>query len=169
MIILYRACSLVISDRWSFVARCTDKATVCVRMQIYSPNKDSAYRRWIDRTESCNMYQGYHDDVIKWKHFPHNWAFVRGEFPAQTPVTRSFDIFFDLRLNKRLSKQSWGWGFETLSRPLWRHCNDICHIHSYTFFHGILPHANVTLLIKKTCAINNSAALNCKWFPLTVF
>ena len=47
------------------------------------------------------------------------------EFPAQRPVTRSFDVFFDLRLNKRLSKQSWGWWFETLSRPLWRHRNDI--------------------------------------------
>ena len=46
------------------------------------------------------------------------------EFPAQRPVTRSFDVFFYLRLNKRLSKQSWGWWFETLSRPLWRHCND---------------------------------------------
>ena len=46
-----------------------------------------------------------------------------GEFPAQRPVTRSFDVFFDLRLNKRLSKQSWGWWFETLSRLLWRHCN----------------------------------------------
>ena len=29
-----------------------------------------------------------------------------GEFPAERPVTRSFDVFFDLRLNKRLSKQS---------------------------------------------------------------
>ena len=28
---------------------------------------------------------------------------VPGEFPAQRPVTRSFDVFFDLRLNKRLS------------------------------------------------------------------
>ena len=46
-----------------------------------------------------------------------------GEFPAQRPVTRSFDVFFDLHLNKRLSKQSWGWWFETLSRPLWRHHN----------------------------------------------
>ena len=45
---------------------------------------------------------------------------VTGEFPAQKPVTRSFDVFFDLRLNKRLSKQSWGWLFETPSRPLWR-------------------------------------------------
>ena len=46
-----------------------------------------------------------------------------GEFPAQRPMTRSFDVFFDLRMNKRLSKQSWGWWFETLSRPLWRHRN----------------------------------------------
>ena len=50
---------------------------------------------------------------------------VTGEFPTQRPVTRSFDVFFDLRLNKRLSKQSWDWWFETLSCPLWRHCNDI--------------------------------------------
>ena len=48
---------------------------------------------------------------------------VPGEIPAQGPVTRSFDVFFDLRLNKRLSKQSWGWWFEPLSRPFWRHCN----------------------------------------------
>ena len=48
---------------------------------------------------------------------------VPGEFPAQRPVTRSFDVFLDLRLNKRLSKQSWGWWFETLSRLLWGHCN----------------------------------------------
>ena len=33
---------------------------------------------------------------------------VTGEFPAQKPVTRSFDVFCDLRLNKRLTKQSWG-------------------------------------------------------------
>ena len=46
-----------------------------------------------------------------------------GEFPTQRPVTRSFCVFFDLRLNKRLNKQSWGWWFETLSRPFWRHRN----------------------------------------------
>ena len=49
---------------------------------------------------------------------------VPGEFPAQRPVTPSFDVLSYLRLNKRLSKQSWGWWFETLSCPLWRHCND---------------------------------------------
>ena len=47
---------------------------------------------------------------------------VPGEFRSQTPVTRSFDVLFDLRLNKRLSKQSWGWWFETPSPSLWRHC-----------------------------------------------
>ena len=47
-------------------------------------------------------------------------------FPPQRPVTRSFDIFFDLRLNKRLGKHSWGWWFETLSCPLWRQCNGVC-------------------------------------------
>ena len=40
-----------------------------------------------------------------------------GEFPAQRPVTRTFDVYFDLHLNK----QSWDWWFETLSSPLWRH------------------------------------------------
>ena len=50
---------------------------------------------------------------------------VPGEFPTQRPVTRSFDVNFDLRPNKRLSKQSWGWWFETQSRPLWRHRNEV--------------------------------------------
>ena len=48
---------------------------------------------------------------------------VTGEFPSQRPVTRSFDFSFDLRLNKRLSKPSWGWWFESPSGSLWRHCN----------------------------------------------
>ena len=50
---------------------------------------------------------------------------VPGEFPAQRPVAQSFDVFFHLCLNKRLSKQSWGWWFETLSHPLWRQCNAV--------------------------------------------
>ena len=48
---------------------------------------------------------------------------VTAEFPAQRPVTRSFDVLFDLRLNKCFSKQSGGWWFETPSLPFWRHCN----------------------------------------------
>ena len=46
-----------------------------------------------------------------------------GEFPAQRPVTRRFDVFFYLCLNKRSNTQSSGWWFETPSCSLWRHCN----------------------------------------------
>ena len=63
---------------------------------------------------------------------------VPAEFPAQRPVARCFDVFIHLRLNKRLNKQSWGWWFETLSPPLWRHCN----AKQWYIFHGqfiILP------------------------------
>ena len=70
-----------------------------------------------------------HDDVIKWKHFPRYWSFVRGihrstvNSPRKGQWRGALMNFFDLRLNKRLSKQSWGWLFETPSRLLWRHCN----------------------------------------------
>ena len=51
-----------------------------------------------------------------------------GEFPSRRPVTRSFDVFFDRRMFKRLSKQPWGWWFETSSWSLWRHCHgDLCY------------------------------------------
>ena len=84
--------------------------------------------------DSLNMYTDgqmcglWHDDVIKFSTLLaicEGNSPVSGEFPAQRPVTRSFDIFFDLRLNKRLSKQSLGWWFETLSCPLWRQCNEM--------------------------------------------
>ena len=48
---------------------------------------------------------------------------VTGEFLSQRPVTLSFDIFFDLRPNKRFSEQSIRWLFETPSDSLWRPCN----------------------------------------------
>ena len=64
---------------------------------------------------------------------------VLGELPAQMPVTRTFDIFFDVRLNKRLSKQSWGWWLDMPSCSLWRHCN----------VHAHLSYANSCILIAK--------------------
>ena len=70
-----------------------------------------------------------------WRHqmetFSALLAFCQGnspvtcKFPSQMPVTQKFDVFFDLRLNKRLSKQSRRRWFETPSRLLWRHCNAI--------------------------------------------
>ena len=70
-----------------------------------------------------------HDDVIKWKNFPCYWPFVRGihRSPVNSPHKRQWRgalMFSLIFLNKRLSKQSCGWWLETVSRPLWRHCNE---------------------------------------------
>ena len=94
--------------------------------------------RYLGRLLEFKVWQISHfcrDDVIKWKHFARYWPFVTDDFPSQRPVTRSFDVFFDLCLNKQLSKQSKRWWFETPSRSLWRHCNGdcwvVCNIASY--------------------------------------
>ena len=57
-------------------------------------------------------------------------------FPSQKTVTQSFDVFFDLRLDKQLNKRLRSWWFETPSHPLWRHCNEvmICRLYgTYTW------------------------------------
>ena len=77
----------------------------------------------------CSALLSEHDDVMKWKLFcvTGPWGGgggnspATGEFPSQRPATRSFDAFFDLRQNKRPSKQSGSWWFETWSRLL---CDD---------------------------------------------
>ena len=57
-----------------------------------------------------------HDDVIKWKHFPRYWPFLRGIHRSPVNSThkgqwrRAF-LFFYLRLSRRLSKQSRHWWF----------------------------------------------------------
>ena len=90
------------------------------------------------------LLQSY-DDVIKWTHFSRHWPFAWGihrpgkywnyeiefqiftrpnvEFPSQRPVTQSFGVFFDLPLNRWLSKKSRRRWFETPLRSLWHHCN----------------------------------------------
>ena len=57
-------------------------------------------------------------------------SLVTVESSTQRPMTGSFDVFFDLLVNKRLNKQSWGWRFDTPSRPLRRHYNP--HTHTTT-------------------------------------
>ena len=78
---------------------------------------------------------------------------VTGKFPTQRPVTRSFDVFFDLRPNKRLSKHWWGWWFETPSRPLWRHCNAIFSYLDGDHYHDrscYINHNNIQLNLSVT-------------------
>ena len=61
---------------------------------------------------------------------------VSGEFPSQKPVTRTFHVFFYLRLSKQLSKQPIRRWFDTPSHSLWRHCNVIW---SFVLFWPLFP------------------------------
>ena len=91
-----------------------------------------SYRRYCNT--GCLVYQKVcyllrHDDVLKWKHFPRYWSFVRGIH--RSPVNSSLKgqwrgaLMFSLICVwiNGVSIQSWGWWFETLSCPSWRHCN----------------------------------------------
>ena len=88
-----------------------------------------------------------------------------GEFPAQRPVTRSFDVFFDLRLNKRLSKQPWSWWFETPSWSLWRqrngevkktHCGIRFYTKWLTFIYRIVYKKTLLKLLSYSICISYS-------------
>ena len=88
---------------------------------------------WNPHTKSANTVRCYYNNIMMTSSNGNIFRVTGplcgeftgpGEFPTQRPVTRSFDVFFDLRLNKQLSKQPWGWWFETPSWSLWRHCND---------------------------------------------
>ena len=74
---------------------------------------------------------------------------VIGEFPAQRPMTRSFDGFFDLRLNIRLRKQSLGLWFETPSRPLWRHRNVLGTSGIHNIIVGLISAARIKRLARR--------------------
>ena len=78
---------------------------------------------------------------------------VPGEFPTQRPVTRGFDVLYDLRPNKRLSKQTRGWWFETLSCSLWRHCNDFTILHMGRSASGSYTHVAYLLVYKSVIAV----------------
>ena len=97
---------------------------------------------WINRYQ-CTKCRT-HDDVIEWKYFPRYWP---GEFPSQRPVKRSFDVSFDLHPNKWLSQQSWGWWFETASRPLWRNCNAPSNL-KYKTHISFVDHSDVVGLLQ---------------------
>ena len=124
-----------------------------LKFQIYKPffSENNCHEMWACGLHWAGMYTR-HCDFTWWRHQMDTLSAllaicagnspVPGEFPAQRPVTRSFDVFFDLRLNKRLRKQSWGWWFETPSRPLWRHCNEMESI--------VMSHYNIVTFDKNT-------------------
>ena len=54
--------------------------------------------------------------LIAYSHQMDTFSALLALCAGNSPVTRSFDAFFDLHLNKRLSKQSRGWWSETPPR-----------------------------------------------------
>ena len=98
-----------------------------------------------------------HDDIIKRKHFPPYWAFVRGihqslvNSPHKDQCCRALMFFFNLSLNKLLRR------FEMPSCSLWHHCNGICisaqlryhtqvHTHTHIYIWQWSKHQSSTLL-----------------------
>ena len=96
----------------------------------------------------------------------HVTGHLYGEFTVHRWIPRTkasdVDVFFDLRLNKLLSKQSWGWGFETPSRPLWRHCN-VCTERSCS----TNRHNNISFSVAKNfkiiSSLHNTFLINPLW------
>ena len=88
---------LYLSTAWFDLTSIMSYLTLYIR-HIWWANVDHPWITWY--VAFPNLDKGRvakaHDDVIKRKPFPRNWPFVR-RFPAQRPVTRSFDVFFDLR------------------------------------------------------------------------
>ena len=77
---------------------------------------------------------------------------LTGEFPSQRPVDRSFDVFFDLRLNKHLCKQPRRRQFQTPSRSLWRQCNDLlkgCSMKGLRHWSNFTANSQATILHKE--------------------
>ena len=72
-----------------------------------------------------------HENVMIWKHFPRYCPFVKGihhlpvDSPHKGPVTRTFDVFFDVRIHKRWTNSGDAdiWDATAL---MWRHCSGTC-------------------------------------------
>ena len=97
--------------------------------ELRAPKKIFSYadKRWC-RTKFPTMMTSLNGNIFRVV------GYLCGEFTGHRWITRTraSDVerwcFLWSASEKRLSKQSWGWWFETLSRPLWRYCNDtICH------------------------------------------
>ena len=102
-----------------------------VIMKLWKIEVDQEVVASLDRVPSLDMtgedcHTGYDQPWSWWRHEMETFSAilalcagnstVTGEFTSQRPVTRSFDVSFDLHLNKQLSTHSWGWWFQTPSR-----------------------------------------------------
>ena len=124
-------CGEFTGHRWIPLTKTSYAEIWCFLWSAPAKRLSKQSSRRLFETPLCSLWRhciGLHvmyDDVIEWKQFPRYWPFVWGTHrsPVNFRYKGTFDVLFDLHLNKRLSKQSWVWWFETPSCPLWRHCN----------------------------------------------
>ena len=111
-----------------------------------------------------------HRHYTRWRHqmetFSALLAICAGNSPVtgevlQRPVTRSFDVYFYARPNKRLSTQSWRWWFETPLRPLWRHSNVIMSQHKSLYIWRLNYNQN------SSCIGTILSLIKCCWLNFT--
>ena len=143
---------------------------------LYSHNFSSASEATLNNLFQIGRYQTtqnsspVYDDVIKWKHFSvlptlceRNPPVTNG-FPSKRLVRRSFGVFFDLRMNKRLKKQSICWWFEKPLRTLWRHCNVIhCTRKLFLVIGGLCYAGNVSKLYR-----TQRENINCYYYCISI-
>ena len=103
----------IVLHRWKLNISYIKMNIVCLASVKTGSVSDTNVSRFIS-----HIIWRWHDDVIKWRHFPRHWPFVRGIHwsPVNSPHKgqwRGALVFSLICLNKRLSKQPWGWWFET--------------------------------------------------------
>ena len=102
---------------------------MCKRCKILKPYAGWKFVRCVDMMYISLLHcpiRLIHGDVIKWKHFPRYWPFVRGihwSLVNSPHIVNDFDVFFDLCLKKLLSKQLRHQWFGIPWHSLWCHCN----------------------------------------------
>ena len=151
MVITYNVCSVVDINRAVYLF-CSGRSTwlqvTSIILWQILPSKAELVKGW----HRCWLNDGYHSHNAWWRHqmetFSALLVLVTGEFPSLKPVTRSFDVFFDLRLDKRLSKQSRRRWFKTSSSSLWRNCNELAILRELDMYISLL-------LIVQTVFIKN--------------
>ena len=123
-------------------------------IMVIGPKNGITVQYW----HSATKWKALHEGVMKWKHFPRHWSFVRGihRSPVNSPYKGQWRgaLMFSLiwALNKRLGKKSWSCWFETQSRSLWRHCDGpecryewrsytilFIYLRVYSLHHNVLP------------------------------
>ena len=139
----------LVNSRW-FMASCSrrilwhkEHAKMSCAVQISKRLVD--YGRSYGKPMSSRItFLDTYDDVIKWKHFPRNWPFVRGIH--RSLVNSPHKVQWRGAL---MSKQSWGWGFETPSRSLWRHRNVSDGLSIFSSWDSPVPHAVYMYMLTK--------------------